>query len=78
LSWLARRAYASKPVLDEKVTEERADFKSQLWESTTERVQREREEQARYAKQRQLGSGGSGIAFTAGFTPHYRIDEKQC
>jgi len=56
-----RRAYAT-----EKPGEERAEFKAQLWESTSERVKREREEQARFAARRNLGGGGTGFAFTTG------------
>lgn len=33
-------------------------FKDQLWQSTTERVQREREEQDRYAQSQRIGTGG--------------------
>ncbi|EON67118.1 hypothetical protein W97_06371 [Coniosporium apollinis CBS 100218] len=45
-------------------------FKGQLYDSTRERLQRERAEQARFAKQRQLGTGGTGlrIAFITVFS----------
>jgi len=56
-----RRAFA-----DNRPSNERPDFKGQLWESTTQRVQREKEEQARFAGQRTVGGGSSGIAFTTG------------
>lgn len=60
-----RRGYA-----DNNSPNERPDFKGQLWESTTQRVQREKEEQARFASQRSLGGGSSGLAFTAGIYTH--------
>lgn len=39
--------------------EQKKDFTGQLWESTTSRVQRENDEQARYAAQRTLGGAAS-------------------
>lgn len=60
---VSRRAYATEK-------EELPEFKAQLWESTSERVKREREEQARFAQRRNLGGGGTGAAFTAGKSTH--------
>ncbi|KAF2493996.1 FAD-binding domain-containing protein [Lophium mytilinum] len=70
--WLARRlrttqrrSYASAP------EEGGKSFKGQLYESTAQRIQKEREEQVRFATKRQLGSGGRGasmlfaVAFSA-------------
>lgn len=42
--------------------EEGRSFKGQLYESTAQRLQRERAEQARFAKQRELGSGGKSAS----------------
>ncbi|OCK87904.1 uncharacterized protein K441DRAFT_670048 [Cenococcum geophilum 1.58] len=50
-----RRSYAS-------AQEEGRSFKGQLYESTAQRLQRERAEQARFAKQRELGSGGKSAS----------------
>lgn len=62
----SKRSYAT-----EKPGEERPEFVAQLWESTSERVKREREEQSRFAQRRNLGGGGTGLAFTTGaFTLH--------
>ena len=58
-----RRCYATERKDDGKL-----DFKGQLWESTTQRVQKEREEQERFAKTRMARAGGrsgAGLAFTA-------------
>lgn len=45
---------------------QKQDFKGQLWQSTSERVMREREEQARFAGQRNVGGGGASFALMAG------------
>lgn len=52
------RRYAT----DEKEKEERESFKGQLYQSTSERVQRERADEARFARQRdaQRASSSSG------------------
>ena len=59
-----RRGYADNPLNQTRPVEERPDFKSQLWQSTTERVQREKAEQERYARHRNVGSGSSGLAYS--------------
>ncbi|KAL9048543.1 MAG: hypothetical protein Q9162_007672 [Coniocarpon cinnabarinum] len=56
---LARRHYAKRQP-SPRNDAERPDFKSQLWQSTTERVQREKEEQERFARIRNVGGGGGG------------------
>lgn len=42
------------------------DFRGQLYESTAQRLQRERTEQARFAKERGESSGGRNTAITFG------------
>jgi len=54
-----RRSYVS-------AQEEGRSFKGQLYESTAQRLQRERAEQARFAKQRELGSGGKSASLLFG------------
>ncbi|KAL2349990.1 D-lactate dehydrogenase [Cryomyces antarcticus] len=54
---IGRRHYAN-------VAEEGRSFKGQLYDSTAARLQRERAEQARFASQRTLGTGGRGLATT--------------
>ena len=57
-----RRCFAEKPT--PKASEsERPDFKSQLWQSTIERVQREKEEQERFSRHRNVGSDG-GLGYS--------------
>jgi len=46
--------------------EEKPEFKAQLWESTAARVQKERAEQARWARGR--NTGGSSLALGIGLT----------
>ena len=46
--------------------EEKKDFKGQLYESTAQRLQRERAEQRRFAKERGESSGGRNAAITFG------------
>ena len=58
----SRRAiHSSRPL-----SEEKKDFKGQLFESTTQRLQRERAEQRRFAKERGEHSGGRNTAITFG------------
>lgn len=67
IAQLSKRAFASK----EKGQEEgEKDFKGQLWQSTTNRVQREREEQEDYARQRYANQAaqGPGIGAALGLT----------
>lgn len=45
---------------------DKKDFKGQLYESTFERLQRERAEQRRFAKERAESSGGRNAALTFG------------
>lgn len=62
LPCVPRRALTSK----EKNQEEgEKDFKGQLWQSTTNRVQREREEQEGYARQRHANEAARGPGFGA-------------
>lgn len=58
LPYLQSRRYAS--------SEEKPEFKAQLWESTATRVQKERAEQARWSTSR--STGGSAVASAFGFT----------
>lgn len=58
------RSYATEPKKEE---EERDSFKGQLYQSTFDRLQREREEQAKFTQQREAqkaarGAGGSLIS----------------
>ncbi|KAI9840671.1 MAG: hypothetical protein M1830_007921, partial [Pleopsidium flavum] len=46
------------------VREEERSFKGQLYESTSQRLQRERAEQARFARERGESSGGRNAAIT--------------
>lgn len=46
--------------------EEERSFKGQLYESTSQRLQRERAEQRRFAKERGESSGGRNAAITFG------------
>lgn len=61
----ARRGFATSNVRKD---EQKPDFKGQLWESTTARVQKERAEQERYARGRMQRAGSSGGALSLGFT----------
>lgn len=61
----ARRTFFTSIV---KKDEQKPDFKAQLWESTTARVQKERDEQDRYARGRMERAGASGGATSLGFT----------
>lgn len=54
LHW--RRGFATHPKDDGD-----KDFKGQLWQSTTNRVQRERQEQERFARHRNLREAGRGL-----------------
>jgi hypothetical protein len=45
---------------------DKKDFQGQLFESTFQRLQRERAEQRRFAKERAEGSGGRNAALTFG------------
>ena len=56
-----RAIHSSRPL-----SEEQKDFKGQLFESTTQRLQRERAEQRRFAKERGEHSGGRNAAITFG------------
>lgn len=63
MSFVAARSYATEPKKD---GEEKDSFKGQLYQSTFERSQRERDEQAKFAQQRETqkaarGGGGSLI-----------------
>ncbi len=49
-----------------RLCEEKRDFKGQLYESTAQRLQRERAEQRRFAKERGESSGGRNAAITFG------------
>ena len=60
-----RRSYAS-------AQEEGRSFKGQLYESTAQRLQRERAEQARFAKQRELGSGGKSASLLFGMDTKFQ------
>ncbi|KAJ8610906.1 hypothetical protein MRB53_038294 [Persea americana] len=53
--------------------DERPDFKGQLFQSTSDRIKREREEQDRFAARRNVGGGGGNIAFTAGMPSSYHL-----
>lgn len=60
-----RRTFATSRVRKD---EGKPDFKAQLWESTTARVQKEREEQERYARGRMARAGAGVGATSLGFT----------
>ncbi|KAF2813064.1 d-lactate dehydrogenase-like protein [Mytilinidion resinicola] len=60
--WIARRLRLSQRRGYASAKEEGRSFKGQLYESTAQRIQKEREEQARFATKRQLGSGGRGAS----------------
>lgn len=65
-STICRRSFAGQRFYaTEKKGEERETFKGQLYQSTHERVQREKEEQARFAAQRenQKAASSSGAWF---------------
>lgn len=49
--------------------EQSRSFKGQLYDSTAERLQREREEQKKFARDRNESAGGSKAAMTFGTTP---------
>ena len=62
----SRRAIHSSKPLGEVQKDFKKDFKGQLYESTAQRLQRERVEQRRFAKERGESSGGRNAAVTFG------------
>jgi D-lactate dehydrogenase (cytochrome) len=63
--WRASRLAGQRLYATEQKPKERESFKGQLYQSTHERVLREKDEQARFAQQReqQKAASSSGIAF---------------
>jgi D-lactate dehydrogenase (cytochrome) len=54
---------------EKKRPEEGRSFKGQLYQSTALRLQKEREDRERFAKQRNEGAGGRNAALTFGSSP---------
>lgn len=50
--------------LSRRFAEEKKSFRGQLYESTAQRLEREREEQRRFARERGANSGGRNAAIT--------------